>query len=551
MVPAKERLIFSMSRIVSQKSVFDFAACFFLIASHFINHAVYLKYSRFFPDILVALAILALIAAGLTAILSIRSFLIRAFVWSLFITVIFGDFIFELGVADREYRLVATGATLVVALAVILFLKENASKVLLVTFSLFFLTTIVLPLYRYASEEAKAHQIKPGDETLPNIVHIVLDEFIGYSGIRDGLPGASQTRRALVSIFQENGFALYGNAYSPYANTAFSLAAMLNQSTGNDARNFLTKKRNKWILEGNNYFDKAMARGYAVRVYQSNYMDFCKAYNAAVCTTYNHDEIAAKTIASVPTSERVSLLLNSYYGSIAVIRLARLYEPLLIEWLGEFGIQMPGIVFWHGRVGPIAAMPTFDTLVEDISAAPRGGTMFFAHLLMPHYPYVFDRDCNIRTPVTRWKLRHGFNKTNSAASRGDRYADYFEQVECTLKQLRSLFDNMKRRGTFENSIIIVHGDHGARINLFDPVYSNKDRLNADGFIDSFSTLYAIKTPHAGAAINFQMLSLPHLLAKTVDFGWPVPPESLSPKVYLQRENHSFQPVTLPPFPALR
>ena len=60
---------------------------------------------------------------------------------------------------------------------------------------------------------------------------------------------------------------------------------------------------------------------------------------------------------------------------------------------------------------------------------------------------------------------------------------------------------MKAAGVYDEAIIIVHGDHGARIALADPTAENLSRLTADDHIDNFSTLFAAKVPGLAPGIE--------------------------------------------------
>jgi len=83
---------------------------------------------------------------------------------------------------------------------------------------------------------------------------------------------------------------------------------------------------------------------------------------------------------------------------------------------------------------------------------------------------------------------------NTPESRRRRYTAYYNQIRCTLRKLATLFDAMKAVGTYEEAIILVHGDHGSRIALIDPTAENLSRLTPEDYIDSFSTLFAAKVP---------------------------------------------------------
>jgi hypothetical protein len=115
------------------KQVFyDFLACVIIILFHFTNYLTYTKYGRIYPDIIIVATGLCVVAAVLTALLRIPSAIFRAAVFSLLITFVLGDALFEFGTKDDiSLRLIALSVTLLLALAVMFFLREHAHMVLI------------------------------------------------------------------------------------------------------------------------------------------------------------------------------------------------------------------------------------------------------------------------------------------------------------------------------------------------------------------------------------------------------------------------------------
>ena len=91
-------------------------------------------------------------------------------------------------------------------------------------------------------------------------------------------------------------------------------------------------------------------------------------------------------------------------------------------------------------------------------------------------------------------------------------------MECALFSLRQVFDDMKRAGIFEQSIIVLHGDHGSMLAKYLPRYWNIDNLTNSDYRAHFSTLFAVKFPNAEFQIDDRILPLSVLLegfSKTV------------------------------------
>jgi arylsulfatase A-like enzyme len=83
---------------------------------------------------------------------------------------------------------------------------------------------------------------------------------------------------------------------------------------------------------------------------------------------------------------------------------------------------------------------------------------------------------------------------NDADSRAVRYPRYLEQVLCTQQRLQTLFDVLKQRGLWDEAIVVVHGDHGARIDVAWPKGDLVAEMTPADFIDGYSTLFAVKLP---------------------------------------------------------
>jgi arylsulfatase A-like enzyme len=138
-------------------------------------------------------------------------------------------------------------------------------------------------------------------------------------------------------------------------------------------------------------------------------------------------------------------------------------------------------------------------LTADVIAHPRGYA-FFAHLMVPHHPYVYDEHCALLPRTADWLTNHiappdslVYNTAQSRAQKYDRYAD---QVRCALTMLDGFFDALDERGLLADATIVINGDHGSRIPEHFPnaITLAAGVLTEQDYRDTFSTLYAIKAP---------------------------------------------------------
>jgi len=104
---------------------------------------------------------------------------------------------------------------------------------------------------------------------------------------------------------------------------------------------------------------------------------------------------------------------------------------------------------------------------------------------------------------------------NTPESRAERYRLYFEQLACTREQLARLLDAIPAP-LREDAIILVHGDHGSRIALTDPVTAAEDRMQPSDYADSYSTLFAVRTPSIAGGSRTQPVAISCLMLALVD-----------------------------------
>ena len=191
----------------------------------------------------------------------------------------------------------------------------------------------------------------------------------------------------------------------------------------------------------------------------------------------------------------------------------------------------------------------FSRLRQDILNNPDG-RFFFAHVLLPHAPFTFLHNCSINYQSEIWERYPTFKNEPGQNEKvyEIRAGMYFEQMECALVSLRQIFDEMKKAGIFEQSIIVVHGDHGPMIAKYLPRSWNIDHLTAREYRAHFSTLFAVKFPHTEFQIDHRTLPLSALFegfskavhsytagersAQALSKAIPNAPDKVDPYIYL-------------------
>jgi len=333
--------------------------------------------------------------------------------------------------------------------------------------------------------------------SLAPVVHILLDGFIGP----DGLPpqGAPQALRSeILEFFRKNGFELYNRAYSHYHATQDSLDHAFNFTNGeaNPAMKSQIFHTNLSITK-NRYFEILQRRGYTFNIYQSESVDFCQAVPDAVdrCMIYNTPNLyTVRENVSSPWLRLRVLAINLFKQS-TLISLFLKNRVSLLNW---------GVTLYQPRI--------IDEIGDDLERTRNG--VYFAHLLLPHAPFVYQHDCQLdysSKPGERFPSSG--SEKNTEDERMVRYLRYLPQVKCALQEVGRLFDRMRELGLYDDAFIVVHGDHGSRISLHSAHQLNRNKLTPEDYRDLFSTLFAIKLPGGKYREHTETVSLNVLMSR--------------------------------------
>jgi hypothetical protein len=383
-------------------------------------------------------------------------------------------------------------------------LREHLSRITALVFATMLAADLLFP---DGSGEWSANAPAPrvaarttAQPTPPVVVHLIFDEFIGVEGIPPEVPHGAAVARALRSFLHDAGFHVFARAYSRFDRTENSIPNMLNYASVAEQRHF--NKNGHRQLSANQYFQDMRQRGYAIHVYQPDYLDFCAGHEGEIssCRTFPSAGIAALDILQLPALSKAELVLRNFFELSGVWRTLR-HKTLLNS------DHLPGWLVSSADLRSVRSLQFLDIVANDVAnAAP--GNFYFAHLLIPHDPYVYDRNCNLRDPHD-WQDRPW---SNDAEARIHRYTLYLEQVSCVKTRLHAIFRRWHRAGVFSRSRIIIHGDHGSRLYRREPNTANEDELLTSDYIDSFSALFAVKAPGLEAGYDRRMVAIQDVLA---------------------------------------
>ena len=378
-------------------------------------------------------------------------------------------------------------------------LRERLGQLLAVVSGVLWLTSFLVPASATWKLDGAATS---GAADRAPFVQIILDEHIGIEGIPEEFdPGGVFATRIRETLAQR-GFTVFTRAYSRYDNTGRSIPAALNFASPGEANPFVEDaNREPAQMLANATISQLHERGYQVHAVQTEFLDLCHVAGQSVveeCATYTLNTIASIRDLPVGTRTKAGMILGMF------LQRSELYGRLR----RAFGWQEPR------RVSAVSTMQASDSIVSMLRRA-RPGDAYLIHLMLPHYPYTFDSECRMRPDPNRWldaSAPAAAPRQNTLDSRRVRYPLYLEQLDCTQKLVSRMLDALVEAGVYDQSIVMVHGDHGSRIDTVPPVSPFLDELRPQDYVDAFSTLFVAKLPGVPGGTDRRVLPLEELTA---------------------------------------
>ena len=387
----------------------------------------------------------------------------------------------------------------------------------------------------------------------PVLIHIILDGHIGIEGIPRDLPGGDRVRQATANFYTERGFAVHSRAYSPYLLTFNAIGNSVNGAMPSTDLKYATASRKPgftYRLTANEVIESMLASGRRVHVLQSDHIDFCdhEAVLAASCTTYPSSSFHGLSSADIGALAKSLLILESFFARTRAVAIVKRFQQIAG---GAFGSRFADWRYTRPGFYSISAPEVLETLGDRIEANGRGHA-YFAHVLLPHAPLARDAQCQLREDTDEWlprKQQHNhLMVVGTAEYRSRAYARYFEQIDCVTGLVGDLLDKLERTGLLDDATIVIHGDHGSRITVRDPIADNADAASERDYIDTFSTLFAVRGPGIEAGIEPSAAPLPALVAasmlsRQIDFE----ARQVFLRPWYQRRDTPLVPKQLPAF----
>jgi hypothetical protein len=417
-------------------------------------------------------------------------------------------------------------------------LGEQAAPVILASFGAICLSTLLLDTRKSSSAPAPADRVRQstspsprnaGSADPPLFIHVVLDAHIGTGGLLTDTGETKQIEQLIESIYLNSGFSIIPSAYAEFYSTNQSLAHTMNFAASYDPRLARSVGNNQFALSENALFGWLSYRKYRIHVRQTQYLDYCAFSQVPVetCITHRYDSLEPLISYRAPVFMKTFVLAKGLYSllernSRIYSTLRRRYNDTVRSGLRRFRVVLP---LWDVSspivTGPIAGMIALSQLREVLAGA-QTGEYYLTHVLLPHGPYIYDRNCQLRAPE-HW------DSGENRATNPQVFGYYLEQLVCVTNQVRLLVEAVKSDQRDKTIIFLVHGDHGSRMTQRPLFEANRtDDMPRSDYITAFSTHFAIKLPGHTAQVISEPASIISLLKELTANGFSQVPDAQSP-----------------------
>ena len=366
----------------------------------------------------------------------------------------------------------------------------------------------VAPQIDVTNSEVSAEGIK--NEKTDNLIFLLLADHTGYKTVLDDwkrlFPEGNEKAdhlhpRFIKDFYTSFGFSFHPAAYERFDSKFLNVAQILNPSLTeitpdlfslDDASYYISADDAQIFPVKNGLFKEWRKKGYALNVYQTYPFNFCKDGENKIkkCVTYPAP-LGALYHTNMTVPNRVKLLLGHFINSTPLGRktLALLREKFKSS-------KAPYLFNPLAYSLPVGQGDVLYRLTEDVKKA-KGKNIFFAHINLPHYPYVYDENCKLIENPVEWRMRAPLPNTAIEL----KYAElnrtaYMRQLACTYGHLAYMMNDLKDAKILDNTRVVVTSDSGDGIEPSKAISLQMTRLqsNTESFKRNQATIFAYFDP---------------------------------------------------------
>lgn len=497
-----------------------FISCLLAVSVPFISYLTYNDYGVFRFELTGIFLLFVAFASLFGIVASMRSPYLAAMSFGLII-VVFCDLAF-VDLLKRDSLAVSLGLlTLIFSSACLAawFLSKACWQALAAFLLVFLASTILFPERRapVAASQPPANA-EPGLSGLPPVIHLILDEHLGLDGFPPDIPESDAVRAEILAFYRRWGFRLYSQAFSEEFATKHSLRRLFAGQAGPE-NGWADTASPTATLKGLKALE---AKGYRFVIAGIAHADICGTSGLTRLQCRNYEPLSINNLKEAPLLpfQKALLIGGNYLKQSTLYKLFLNGEILAARILRRFDLELPLLEVEAFSLSTLSSDRQLQQIRTEI-AQIKPGEYQVHHLILPHFPYALKADCSPRD-VRDWQNYDSLLSAdfNSPSERREKYRLYLAQTQCLYQRLERLMQELRDQGRLERSVILFHGDHGSRITLKQPLNTALEELTTTDLVDSYATLFAVRSPGLTPALDRTLVSIQGLYAMLVsgDFG---------------------------------
>jgi hypothetical protein len=291
---------------------------------------------------------------------------------------------------------------------------------------------------------------------------MIFDEMSGLNHVDSNVYDGKTNNQNIKDYFIKNNFDIYINAFALFRDTDQSLGSALNFiKTNEEYTNIDTNKKVHFFDKSNNYFvtnELKQNKFFDVNhhkniiVNQSMYINFCNHPKVIVCNQFNPFDKNLSFIKGFKDT-KLSRYISVYRNNGAIFS--------YFFWRAALQIRLTDSLL--DPIGEKASIRYIFNQVFDNINNHKDTSLFFSHIIVPHEPFGFNKECDYdgsktinfnRMTIKQKRIQHNLEKL------------------CLIKYLDDFFLKLKKINEFENLEIIIFSDHDSRFIKSDNINNN-------------------------------------------------------------------------------
>jgi hypothetical protein len=256
---------------------------------------------------------------------------------------------------------------------------------------------------------------------LPNIYHVVMDEY--------------QTQMFETTLDDDlrqtlSGFTYFPDARTTYGRTEMSMASILGPSDytyETTPQEFVESS----LRGSRSSLQKLRQAGYRI----TGFSHLQSLYGSP--SPFDEEILFKDYVEFDPGDDYTRLATSLWVFAYMPGGLAKRLLP------SNHYAQLTGQNLLPSDAPPVSAL-SFKTIINRERDLTSTGRYSLVHLILPHFPYVMSPDCEYEEGI------------ESAPA---------DQASCATSLIRDFVEELRDLNRFESSLIVIHGDHGARFDV--------------------------------------------------------------------------------------